>query len=151
MNQSAYVVIHKNVIPEVFLKVLEVKELLRIEPGRSVADAVKAVGISRSTFYKYADSVFSITDAFLSKKAVFSMILDHHSGLLSEILTLIAEQGGNILTISQNTPIHGKANVSITLDITGMSTTFTALTSAIQDIPGVHKFTIDAIEAMEDA
>ena len=111
--------------------------------------AVKIVGISRSTFYKYNDYVFTLTDGFLGKKATISMTLDHHSGILSQVLEIIAENHGNILTISQSTPIDRKANVTITLDITEMSTTFTSLTQELKNIEGVYRFTLDAIESNE--
>ena len=77
------------------------------------------------------------------------MTLDHHSGILSKILEIIALNKGNILTISQSTPIDNKANVTITLDITEMSTTFSTLTQELKSIEGVYKFTLDAIESTD--
>jgi len=139
--------IHIDVLPEVFIKVVEAKELIRTGEVESVADAVKKVGISRSTFYKYNEFVFTLTDGFLGKKATISMTLDHHSGILSRVLEIIAANRGNILTISQSTPIDRKANVIITLDISDMATTFTSLTQELKTIEGVHRFTLDAIES----
>ncbi len=149
MEKGNFLMIHINVLPEVFLKVVEAKELLHNGKASSVAEAVKIVGISRSTFYKYNDYVFTLTDGFLGKKATISMTLDHHSGILSRVLEIIAENHGNILTISQSTPIDRKANVTITLDITEMSTTFTSLTQELKNIEGVFRFTLDAIESNE--
>lgn len=149
MEKGNFLMIHIDVLPEVFVKVVEAKELLHNGKATSVAEAVKLVGISRSTFYKYNEYVFTLADGFLGKKATISMTLDHHSGILSKILETIAINKGNILTISQSTPIDRKANVTITLDITEMSTTFQALTQELQSIEGVYRFNLDAIESTE--
>ncbi|HAS74863.1 MAG TPA: ACT domain-containing protein [Clostridiales bacterium UBA8960] len=147
MEQGKFLMIHMDVLPEVFIKVVEAKELIRTGEVESVADAVKQVGISRSTFYKYNEYVFTLADGFQGKKATISMTLDHHSGILSKLLEIIANNKGNILTISQSTPIDKRANVTITLDISEMSTTFSLLTQELKSVEGVYKFTLDAIES----
>lgn len=149
MEQGKFLMIHMDVLPEVFIKVVEAKELLRSGEVESIADAVKLVGISRSTFYKYNEYVFTLADGFQGRKATISMTLDHHSGILSKLLEIIAKNKGNILTISQSTPIDRKANVTITLDISEMSTTFSSLTQELKTVDGVYKFTLDAIESNE--
>ncbi|MCF0116236.1 MAG: hypothetical protein HUJ56_12875, partial [Erysipelotrichaceae bacterium] len=55
---SDYLIIHKSVLPDYFLKVIEVKKALEERKYANISDAVKAVGISRSTYYKYKDYVF---------------------------------------------------------------------------------------------
>ena len=147
MESNQFLMIHVDVLPEVFIKVVEAKQLVQSGKVETIAEAVKIIGISRSTFYKYNDYVFSLADAFNGKKATISMSLDHYSGILSKLLSVIAEHKGNILTISQSTPIDNRANVMITLDISAMSTTFSALTQEIKNIDGVYKFTLDAIES----
>ena len=137
MEQGKFLMIHMDVLPEVFTKVVEAKELIRTGEVESVADAVKHVGISRSTFYKYSEYVFTLADGFQGKKATISMTLDHHSGILSKLLEIIANNKGNILTISQSTPIDKRANVTITLDISEMSATFSMLTQELKSVEGV--------------
>lgn len=149
MEKGNFLMVHIDVLPEVFIKVVEAKNLLHSGKVDSVADAVKKVGISRSTFYKYHEYVFTLAEGFQGKKATISMTLDHHSGILSKVLEIIALNKGNILTISQSTPIDNKANVTITLDITEMSTTFSTLTQELKSIEGVYKFTLDAIESTD--
>lgn len=147
MIKNDYLMIHVDVLPEVFIKVIEVKELLRENSELSVAEAVGIVGISRSTFYKYNEFVFTLTDGLVGKKATISMTLSHHLGVLSKILEVIADNKGNILTISQSIPIENKASVTITFDISEMTSTLSSLTQEIQNIEGVYKFVLDAIES----
>ena len=52
-----FFIVDKSVLPEIFLKVMEVKNLLESKKEKTVQDAVNRVGISRSAFYKYRDAV----------------------------------------------------------------------------------------------
>ena len=56
-----YLLVEAAVLPEVFVKVTQVKELLETGEVKTVAEAVERVGISRSAFYKYKDSVVPST------------------------------------------------------------------------------------------
>ena len=46
-----FFIIDKNVLPEIFIKVMEVKNLLETGKEKTVQEAVNSVGISRSAFY----------------------------------------------------------------------------------------------------
>ena len=58
-SETRYAVVSCDVLPEVFLKVMEVKRLLACGDEKSSASACKRADISRSAFYKYRDSVFT--------------------------------------------------------------------------------------------
>ena len=52
-----YLIIHKSILPEYYEKVLEARRLLEDGKVHEVSQAVKQVGISRSTYYKYKDFI----------------------------------------------------------------------------------------------
>ena len=56
-KNSQLIVAEADVLPEVFTKVIEVKKLMAQKGEKSFASACKRVGISRSAYYKYKDSV----------------------------------------------------------------------------------------------
>ena len=58
-SETRYAVVSCDVLPEVFIKVMEVKRLLACGDEKSSASACKRADISRSAFYKYRDSVFT--------------------------------------------------------------------------------------------
>ena len=62
MVQHQYYVVKERAVPEVLLKVVEAKRLLESERAATVQDAAEAVGISRSSFYKYKDDIFPFHD-----------------------------------------------------------------------------------------
>lgn len=146
MDQSKYLIVHADVLPDVFQKVVEAKELLKNGEVNGVTEAVKAVGISRSTYYKYSDFVFSLAEGALGKKVTLNMQLHHESGVLSNVLDFMASNKCNILTISQDTPINGIANVSLTFDISEVDQTFEVLMDELRTVQGVKKLTLIAME-----
>ena len=121
MNNK-YLIVDKNIVPEYFEKVIEARDLIKNGKCTNVSEAVKIVGISRSTYYKYKDSVFLPSDNNIGKKALISMMLEDKSGALSEILNLLSSCDCNIITINQNIPINGVASVVISLDVSKATT-----------------------------
>ena len=135
--KNKYLVIDKQILPDVFEKVLRAKEMIRSGKVKGITEAVKNVGISRSTFYKYKDFVFALAEGNLGKKVTISLLLEHETGILSDILNQIADRKGNVLTINQNIPINKIANVSITFDISDLDIDLDALMDEIKNSPGV--------------
>ena len=78
--------------------------------------------------------------------AVLSVLLAHEPGVLSALLSCISAVGGSVLTITQSLPIHGKASVTITLDISGMQGSITELLEALSQVDGAENPQLIAIE-----
>ncbi|WP_294707751.1 ACT domain-containing protein [uncultured Fusobacterium sp.] len=112
-----YLIVSKEILPDYFDKVIEARNLLNNGKVKGVSEAVKMVGISRSTYYKYKDFVFTPSENSMGRKALISIMLAHKKGALSEVLNFISSVNGNILTINQNIPINNVASVIISLDI----------------------------------
>lgn len=117
MSEGKYYIINEKVLPEIFKKVLSVKETLFTGNTKDVIDAVKKEGISRSTYYKYRDYIFPMNETIYSKKITLVVLLSHEAGTLSKVLDCIAYNKGNVITINQDIPINMAANVTITLDV----------------------------------
>ena len=143
---SNYLIVHKSILPEYYEKVLECRRLMESGKVREVSQAVKQVGISRSTYYKYKDYIFEPSDMAGSRKAVFSMMLDHEPGVLSSLLAYISGMKASVLTITQSLPIHSKASVTISIDITDVTESVDSLSEKLSAIPGLDNLRLLAIE-----
>jgi len=134
-----YYVVKKEALPEIYSKIIEVKRLLHSGTAHSVNEAVKTVGISRGAYYKYKDSVF--LESEIGKKSIItlSFILEHSPGVLSNLLNAIAARNGNILTINQNIPINGVANVTISIEDQNFQVNLDNLMKDIKVIDGVNE------------
>jgi len=137
-----FFIVDKSVLPEIFLKVMEVKNLLESKKEKTVQDAVSKVGISRSAFYKYRDAVHPLYENTRGKTVTLSANLDNTPGLLSAVLNGIATEGANILTINQTIPINGIANVTITIETNVMQGDFSRLINRIEGLQGVQSLRI---------
>ena len=137
MNNEYYIV-SKSVLPDYFEKIITARELLRTGAVKDVSEAVRMVGISRSTYYKYKDHVFLPGTGEIGRNAVFSMILSHEKGILGRVLNRLSEYGANILTISQNPPIGGRASVVISMDISALTVDVADLISMLSGMEGVE-------------
>ena len=141
-----YLLIHKNILPEYYEKVLAARHLLEDGKAKEVSQAVKMVGISRSTYYKYKDFILEPSEMTVGHKAVLSMMLTHEPGVLSTVLTHISEAGGSVLTITQSLPIHGNANVVIYVDMTNMTMAPDGIMDQLMSLRGVRSSKLIAIE-----
>lgn len=146
MDKSKYMIIHVDALPDVYSKVLEAKKILKDGDVDGVTEAAKAVGISRSTYYKYCDYVYSLAESDIGKKVTISLLLYHESGILSSLLEFIARYNCNVLTISQDSPIDNIANVSITFDISNINATFNEVLENMKKQKGVKKLDLIAME-----
>lgn len=145
MNNK-YILVDKSVLPDVFEKVIEAKEMMKADETLGVSKVVSLVGISRSTYYKYHDRVFPLIESNVERKATVSLMLSHKSGTLSSILGNIASSNGNVLTISQDAPVNKAANVSITFDVSKLSSTLDQLLSSLKTVEGVSKLKLVGVE-----
>jgi len=114
---NKYFVVKQRAVPDVLLKVMEAKRLLETEKVMTIQEATDAVGISRSSFYKYKDDIFQFHDNTQGTTITLTFQIDDEPGLLSDVLKIIAECHGNILTIHQSIPINGVASLSLSIQV----------------------------------
>ena len=145
-EDKKFYIVDKRGLPVIFLKVMDVKNLLESGREKTVQDAVSSVGISRSAFYKYRDAIFPLYENTRGKTVTFGVNLDDTKGVLSSVLNLIAAAGANILTINQNIPINKIANVTITIETNAMDSDIGFLMNSVENIQGVISLNIIARE-----
>lgn len=138
MDKTKYYVLNKKAVPEVLLKVVEVKHLLATRKGMTIGEAAEAAGISRSSFYKYKDDIFPFKEKAKGQNITFIIQMDDEPGLLSEVLQTIARFHGNILTIHQSIPMNGIASLTLSVAILPAEGDAAAMVDNIEHIEGVH-------------
>jgi len=139
MHEDEFFLVKAEVLPEVFVKVMDVKRLLSAGKADSVNEAVQRVGISRSAYYKYKDSLFPFYETSRGRIVTVLFAIEDFPGILSGIINCLADAKANILTINQNIPINGLADVSVAIETDRMTSSLEAMMDRIGDIPGVRK------------
>lgn len=138
---SRLLLVDSSVLPEVFLRVVEAKRMLAVGQVRSLLEAAKAAGISRSALYKYKDCVFVHNEALDDKVITLSARLEDRPGVLSGLLNSLSEQQGNILTVNQNIPVDGVAAVSVSARLP-LPMAIETLRQNLLSLPGVTQVDI---------
>lgn len=141
-----YYIVDSSILPESFDKVIRARQLLESGKVKQVSEAVKVVGISRGTFYKYKDLVFLPEENMMDRKAVISLMLENQRGILSKVLTTISETSASVLTINQNIPIHNIASIVISLDLSHFTGTIDSLLENIRLVDGASNVQLVSIE-----
>ena len=134
-----YFIVEAAALPEIFLKVAEAKRMLETGETDKVNDATKAVGISRSAFYKYRDTIAPFQNLMAGRIINFQLMLKNKSGVLSALLSKFAEYGANILTINQAIPTGGRAVVTISAETGELNCSLEELLHHIEETYGVYK------------
>lgn len=117
MDKTKYYVVKKKALPEVLLKVVEVKRLLDADDNLSVQEATEQVGISRSSFYKYKDDILPFHSNEKGQTITLMVQAEDRPGVLADVLQTIARYEANILTIHQSIPINGIATLSLSIEV----------------------------------
>lgn len=136
-DEEQYYLVRGDALPGVFLKVMEVKELIAGGKAASAHEAASKIGISRSTFYRYKDSIFAYNGQEKTKNLTVMLTLEHREGVLSGCLSYISEHFGNVLTLNQNLPMDSVAAVSITMSVNRLNIPVTDFVEGFSELSGV--------------
>lgn len=139
-EESQLILVHSNVIPTVFLKVLEAKKLLSKGMAKNSSEACKIVDVSRSAFYKYKDSVFFYSEKYGDKTITLYLKLSDEPGVLSSVLSVLYKNNANVLTVNQNVPIDGVADATITTRICENKTDMNKMRVDLEELDGIVEF-----------
>ena len=131
-------IVKEEILPEAMLKTIRAKEMLTRGEALTINDAVKKAGLSRSAFYKYRDGVLPNEREDTEEIAAITLILEHRSGVLSNVLNTVAAMKGNIESINQSMPVHGVAVATMNVN-TALIRDVNLLVESLQGQEGVKK------------
>ncbi|CAM3823068.1 ACT domain-containing protein [Mesobacillus zeae] len=138
-EDKKFYLVREDVLPEAMKKTLEAKEMIERGKAESVWDAVHRVDLSRSAFYKYRDTVFPFHTIVKERIISLFFYLEDRSGTLSQLLATVASSGCNVLTIHQTIPLQGRANVTLSLNVTEMNMSMDELLTGLRKLEFVEK------------
>ena len=146
MANEKFYIVAADALPEVFLRVAEARRMLQVGEADTVGEAACKAGISRSAFYKYKDAVQPFQNMKAGRIITFYTLLKDTPGVLSNILSIFANSGANILTINQTIPTNGCAGVTVTAETSEMHESLEEMMTEITAAEGVLKFEILAAD-----
>ncbi len=144
--EEKYYLVKKNAVSPVLKKVIEAKRLLESTKNMSIQEATEAVGISRSSFYKYKDDILAFHDTIKGKTITLLLQMEDTKGLLANVLNIVAKHHANILTIHQSIPVNGIASLTLSAEIPFTGSSITAMIEEIETLHGIQSVKILARE-----
>ena len=136
-DKNKYFVVKERAVPEVLLNVVAAKKLLESKRAVTVQEAADAVGISRSSFYKYKDDIEPLAEGIHQRSVTIACVLRDQPGVLSEVLETISGAQMNIQTIYQSVPTNGLAEITIHAQCISGSTLVGDVLETIRGVKGV--------------
>jgi len=135
-NKEFYIV-DKRILPKSIQNVIKVNDLIS-KTKISKYSAIKKVGISRSTYYKYKDFIKPFYEGGDDRIYSLHLSVKDRVGMLSEVLDAISKEKINILTVVQNMPVDGIAKTTILLKMAAtMAKKVDKIISKIEKIEGI--------------
>lgn len=138
MDKTKYFVVKEKALPDVLLKVVEVKRLLASEKTITVQEATEQAGISRSSFYKYKEDIFPFHENEKGQTITLVIQMEDKPGLLAELLKEVADYKANILSIHQSIPLNGVATLTLSVEILSTTGNVADMMDEIEGHQGVH-------------
>ena len=136
-TKTKFYIVAADALPEIFIRVAEAKRMLQTGEADTVGAATRQVGISRSAFYKYKDAVQPFNDMKVGHIITFYAMLKDNPGVLSNVLSIFAGSGANILTINQSIPTNGCAAVTISAETSELKESLEQLMADVSALNGV--------------
>lgn len=138
-EKPKYYIVEASALPEVFLKVAEAKRILSTGEAKTVGEATKITGISRSAFYKYRESVSPFQNMMIGRIITFQFFIHDWQGLLNTVLTVFARHGADIQTINSVVPTNGTTVVTLSAETTELDVSLEDFMRELAALSGVIK------------
>ena len=141
-GKKEYYIVDKRILPTSIQNVIKVNDLIQ-ETKISKYEAIKKVGLSRSTYYKYKDYIKPFFESGQEKVFSIHLALIDEPGILARILDVIANHNMNVLTIMQNIAIDGVGRATITVQTTeNVLRQIEGMLEIISEVEGVKELRI---------
>ncbi len=112
-KKDKFFLVEKNALPEVFQKVMLVKEGIKRGKYPSVNQAVKELNISRSAYYKYRNSIFTYQGTDFEAVEIFNIIIEIDLISIMKIINLLEEYQIQMLHFQQSVISKGICSLQI--------------------------------------
>lgn len=142
LSKLKYLLVNQDLLPAVYSKVAAAKSLLASGEAANATQAAKMAGISRSAYYKYKDGIFEYNPQKEGEVLTLFLKLKDTKGVLSAVTAELYRVGANVLSINQDVPQNGVADVSLAVYTAEMIVNVDSLIESLKDVNGVKTVNI---------
>lgn len=141
-EKKEFYIVDKRILSKSIQSVIKVNEIIS-KFNISKYEAIKRIGISRSTYYKYKDYIKPFYESGKDKIYGIHLTLVERSGILSDVLKIIAAENLSILTVVQTMVIDEEAKGTILIKLTKKTTKkIEDIIERIREVEGVKEIRV---------
>lgn len=141
-EKKTFYLVASDVLPEAILKTAEIKALLNQNTHLTVNEAVEKIGLSRSAFYKYRDSIFPYEKSIKGRILTLIIVSENDIKTLADCLQILTEADCQVLTINRGVPEKNTAKVVLIVDTKEMRQEIESLLETLYELPKVKEIEI---------
>ena len=99
-NEKQFYLVDFQVLPEAIKKTIRIKESLKNGRVKTINEALSAMNISRSAYYKYKDHVEPVKGAVKERSITYFIMMQNDFSLLNKIMRKIKKENNDVLSIN---------------------------------------------------
>ena len=141
-NRNEFYIVAADILPDALKKTAQIKELLSQNSNLTINEAADKVGLSRSAFYKYRESIFPYNK--MNKERILTLVVTSADEItvLAECLKIITAMDCRILTVNRGLPIQNIAKATLVIDTENMKQEIEILLEKLYEIVQVQNIEI---------
>lgn len=142
-NEKQFYLVDFQVLPEAIKKTIRIKESLK--NGR-VKEALSAMNISRSAYYKYKDHVEPVTGAVKERSITYFIMMQNDFSLLNKIMRKIKKENNDVLSINSGVAFGENVPTIISFKTKMTLADINLLAESIRRIKGIIRIVVSEEE-----
>lgn len=114
-REKQFYLVDFQVLPEAIKKTIRIKEIIKSGKVKTINEAIVAMDISRSAYYKYKDHVEPAADASKERGVTFFIMMQNDFSLLNKIIRKIEKDNNKMLSVNSGGALEKDIPVTISV------------------------------------
>lgn len=144
-NEKQFYLVDFQVLPEAIKKTIRIKESLKNGRVKTINEALSAMNISRSAYYKYKDHV-EVTGAVKERSITYFIMMQNDFSLLNKIMRKIKKENNDVLSINSGVAFGENVPTIISFKTKMTLADINLLAESIRRIKGIIRIVVSEEE-----
>lgn len=145
-NEKHFYLVDFQVLPEAIKKTIRIKESLKNGRVKTINEALSAMNISRSAYYKYKDYVEPVTGAVKERSITYFIMMQNDFSLLNKIMRKIKKENNDVLSINSGVAFGENVPTIISFKTKMTLADINLLAESIRRIKGIIQIVVSEEE-----
>lgn len=143
-NEKQFYLVDFQVLPEAIKKTIRIKESLKNGRVKTINEALSAMNISRSAYYKYKDQ--PVTGAVKEHSITYFIMMQNDFSLLNKIMRKIKKENNDVLSINSGVAFGENVPTIISFKTKMTLADINLLAESIRRIKGIIRIVVSEEE-----